>query len=334
MRDNLLKPLHPSDIGLILSYKCQCACAHCLYNCGPDWVEWMPPSEVQAALEAMLNWDHHFQVHITGGEPFLNYPLLKEAVQQAVSLGIPCYVETNAGWCVREELVERRFSELRNCGLSAVLISCSPFHAESIPPQRTLLGIDKAIQIFGAQNVIVYLADWMQKVAGNDIQDTTTLEHYIILHGEKNAGRLFWDGYSLIPGGRAAYRLGHLVDKHPADRFMDENCSIEILYAHHSHFDLYGNYISGFCGGLTIGSWRELPQLMEAFSSGSYPPLVRNLIENGPYILFQYAVDAFGYIPDEEGYVGKCHLCVDVRRHLADRDEFFELQPDLFYSMI
>ena len=141
----------------------------------------MTSSEVQAALKSMLHWDHQFQVHITGGEPFLNYPLLIEAVGQAVRLGIPCYVETNAGWCVREELVERRFLELRSCGLNAVLISCSPFHAESIPPERTLLGIEMAIQIFGSQNVIVYLADWLQQVADNDIQDTTALEHYISL---------------------------------------------------------------------------------------------------------------------------------------------------------
>ena len=29
------------DIGLILSYRCRSACAHCLYNFGPDWHDWM-----------------------------------------------------------------------------------------------------------------------------------------------------------------------------------------------------------------------------------------------------------------------------------------------------
>jgi hypothetical protein len=329
-----MKPLHPKDIGLILSYKCQSSCAHCLYNCGPDWVDWMAPSNVQEALESMLIWDHNFQVHITGGEPFLNYPLLKDAVRQAVRLGIPCYVETNAGWCMREQLAERRFSELYNCGLSAVLISCSPFHAESIPPERTLLGIEKAIQVFGSQNVIVYLADWMQQVAGNDIQGTTPLDHYISLYGEQDAGRLFWEGYSLIPGGRSAYRLGHLVDKYSPERFLNENCSMEILYAPHSHFDQYGNYISGFCGGLRVGSWRNLPQLLGEYSNMRYPRLVKELVDSGPYGLFQFAVEVYGYMPIEEGYVGKCHLCVDVRSHLAKREAFFELQPGLFYSMV
>ena len=64
--------LTPRDIGLILSYRCQTACAHCLYNCGPDWHDWMDEEEVRSALEAAkAAWGDGFQVHLTGGEPFL-----------------------------------------------------------------------------------------------------------------------------------------------------------------------------------------------------------------------------------------------------------------------
>ena len=160
------------------------------------------------------------------------------------------------------------------------------------------------------------------------------MERYISAYGEQGAGRIFWDGYGLISGGRSAYRLGHLIQKYPAKHFIHENCAGEILYAQHSHFDLYGNYISGFCGGLRVGSWRELPDIMDKFSQGQYPPLVEKLIESGPYGLYQLAVDTCSYALQEEGYVGKCHLCVDVRRHLADKGDYYELEPQLFYSMI
>ena len=92
-----LLALHPTDIGLILSYKCQSHCAHCIYNCGPDWNDWMQPEDVRAALETMMIWPQNFQVHITGGEPFLNFPLLLHTVETAAELGIPRYLETNAG---------------------------------------------------------------------------------------------------------------------------------------------------------------------------------------------------------------------------------------------
>ncbi|MCJ7626478.1 MAG: 4Fe-4S cluster-binding domain-containing protein, partial [Anaerolineaceae bacterium] len=170
-----IKPLHPTDLGLILTYKCQSACAHCLYNCGPGWNDWMSQQDVRDALEATLIWSQPFQVHITGGEPFLNYPLLLHAVETAASLGINRYLETNAGWCVNEELVTRQFNSLLEAGLQAILISCSPFHAATIPPKRTLLAIRKAIEIFGLQRVMVYLPQWLDQITSIDVEDIIPL---------------------------------------------------------------------------------------------------------------------------------------------------------------
>jgi hypothetical protein len=144
---------------------------------------------------------------------------------------------------------------------------------------------------------------------------------------------MFWQGYGLISGGRSGYRLGHLAPKQPAENFRRENCHLEILHAHHSHFDLYGNYISGFCGGLTIGDWHDLPNILNNFEAGRFPTLIETLIESGPYGLFKLAQRDFQYVPLPDGYVGKCHLCVDVRRHLAQEGDFEELRPLQFYEM-
>ena len=328
------KPLHPTDLGLILSYKCQAACAHCLYNCGPGWQEWMATDEIRAALEATLVWDHHYQVHITGGEPFLNFPLLLHAVEITKELDIPCYVETNAGWCVRESTVEERFSALKNAGLQAVLISCSPFHAEAIPLEKTFLAIRKGEEIFGPRGVIVYLSEWIEQIRSFGVENTVPLEKYAEVFGRESAGRMFWQGYGLISGGRSAYRLGHFAPKHQPEIFKGQYCRQEVLYAHHSHFDLYGNYISWFCGGLTVGDWHRLPTLIEAFQVGEYPPLIKILVEKGAYGLFEKGKEEYGYVPLEQGYVGKCHLCVDVRRHLSRLADFEELQPTKFYEMV
>ncbi len=327
-------PLQPSDLGLILSYKCQAACAHCLYNCGPGWQDWMELEQVRGAIKATRQWPQPFQVHLTGGEPFLNFPLLLQAAEIATELGIPNYVETNAGWCVRETLVEERFRALRSVGLRAALISCSPFHAETIPPKRTLLAIQKALEIFGRQGTIVYLPEWLDQIGSFDPEMPVLLEKYIELYGTHGAGELFWRGYGLISGGRSGYRLGHLTPRHPATAIRGENCRHEILYAHHSHFDLYGNFISGFCGGLTVGNWHDLPQILEDFRQGCYPKLIDILIHSGSYGLYRFAQESYGYEETKGGYAGKCHLCVDVRRHLVGHEEFPELQPKAFYQMI
>ena len=139
----------------------------------------MSPETLKEALQATGAWGHRFQIHLTGGEPFLNFPLLLEGVQLAAQLGIPCYLETNAGWCLREDNVVEKFTALREAGLNAILISCSPFHAEKIPPVRTLLAITKALEIFGRQNVIVYLPPWIEQIQIFDVEKPTPLERYV-----------------------------------------------------------------------------------------------------------------------------------------------------------
>jgi hypothetical protein len=143
---------------------------------------------------------------------------------------------------------------------------------------------------------------------------------------------MLWDGYSIISGGRSGYVLGHLTCKRPASAFKGQNCFLEIIHAHHSHFDLYGNYISWFCGGLTVGDWRNLPQILDDFRERRFPPLVDILIRAGPFGLFEMAKAEYGYQELSQGYAGKCHLCVDVRRCLYQRREFAELRPVGFYE--
>jgi hypothetical protein len=292
----------------------------------------MSSDDIRVALEAMLGWPQTFQVHITGGEPFLNFPLLLEAVETATDLGIPRYLETNAGWAVNEELVDRHFIALREAGLQAILISVSPFHSESIPLERTLLAIRKANEIFGHQHTIIYQTQWLEQIQSFGHETPTPLNHYIETYGEIETGRMLWGGYGLISGGRSGYHLGHLASKQPAEYFNGDSCAYDLLFAPHSHFDLYGNFIPGFCGGLTAGSWRELPMVLARYQRHEFSTIIGILAEYGPYGLFEAAVLEYGYKPLLEGYCGKCHLCVDVRRHLAPTGNFPELQPIQFYE--
>jgi hypothetical protein len=51
--------------------------------------------------------------------------------------------------------------------------------------------------------------------------------------------------------------------------------------------------------------------------------------------LHDFAVGDLGYLPKARGYVSKCHLCVDIQRHLAfSGDRFAELRPREFYSRL
>ena len=294
----------------------------------------MKPEMLRQALEVMSVWPQQPQVHLTGGEPFLHYDLLLEGTRIATELGIYVYLETSGAWCLDENEAVERFQALKSAGLQSVLISCSPFHAERIPPVRMLRAAQAATDVFGAHRVMIYQSQYLELLQQFGLERPTPLSRYTDEFGRDGAYRLLWQGFGVISGGRSGYVLGHLVNKQPAEAFARESCADTLLYAHHSHFDLYGNYVPGYCGGIAVGDWQQLPQVLDDFQAERYSPLVEILITHGPWGLVELARDEHGYEPALEGYTGKCHLCVDVRRHLVEAGDFAELRPREFYEHI
>ena len=330
------------SVGIILTYKCSSRCRHCLYACSPDWKDFMSKEIVESILVSLKNiWKNYrpdpfknilfHGIHFAGGEPFLNFPLLHEAVKTASKLGLYAnYVETNASWCVNEDDVREKFSLLKKAGLKRIFISCSPFHSERIPLERTLLAIRVGWEVFGKENTIVYMEHFVDLISKISTKETIPIERWIDLFGERNTGYIFWRGYSIIPGGRSGFELGYLWRRYPAVHFRRENCYFEILESQHAHIDPYGNYVPYFCGGISLGDARNLERFYEKFSLDNLP-LVKILVSEGPYGLMKFA-EKYGFKEPPGGYTGKCHLCVDARRFLHSMGDFPELNPKGFYE--
>lgn len=49
--------------------------------------------------------------------------------------------------------------------------------------------------------------------------------------------------------------------------------------------------------------------------------------------LLTFAVD-LGHQELDDGYVSKCHLCLDIRQYLVSNDEYDELRPTEFYEQL
>lgn len=333
----------PLSGGLILSYKCSGECKHCKYLCSPKWSSnWISEKELESLLKNLSerilpapygadNVSLNYGLHLTGGEPFLNYDLLLNSIEIANDLRIPSlFVETNCYWCKNDDDTREKLLLLKKAGLKGILISVNPFILEYVPFENTQRAIKLSKQIFD-NNLMIYQVYYYHQFMKLNIKERLPLEKYLKLISLNELRRnveFFWMG-------RAPYKLQDLHKKYPIKHFLEENCASELVRSWHCHFDNYGNYIPGYCGGLTWGNVQQLNSLCnEGIDIDDYP-ILKALITGKIEDLYTLAVENFEYEELPEGYVSKCHVCFDIRRSVISKTEKFkELNPSEFYEHI
>ena len=338
------KPPSPQSGGIFLSYTCNASCKHCMYACSPGWQKnWMSSEHMKAILTNLtpriqaspygsqtISLNHG--LHFTGGEPFLNFDLLLESITVAKELGIPSlFAETNAFWCRSNEDTLHKMRRLKEAGLSGLLVSVNPFILESVPFDRAIRATTIGFEIFG-HNLIVYQTDYFRQFRTLKIVSRMPLQTYIEKVGQHEATSRI----ELLPIGRTAYTLGDWFEHAPAHSFFGSDCSFELQRDYHNHWDNYGNVLPGFCAGITLGNILEQPALYEeGLDVEQDYPLLGMLLNNGVEGLYQYAHKHFQYQENPDGYISKCHLCLDIRTQIVRQtQEFQELRPLEFYTHI
>ena len=339
----IIKIPSPISGGLLLSYKCTAQCRHCMYGCSPKWkADWISEENLEKILNQLagkilpslygpnaMSLSHG--LHFTGGEPFLNFDLLCKAIEISNNLDIPStFVETNCCWCNNDKTTREKLLILKEMGLKGIMISVNPFYLEYVPFERTERAIRISAEIFG-NNMMVYQVEYYRRFKTLGLKDKVPFEKYLQLENRKD----FVRNTEFFIMGRAAYSLPNELDnlypKYAAISFLNMPCSPPFLRDWHNHFDNYGNYIPGFCGGITFGDCRELDDLLENGIDIKEYPVLHYLINEDLKGLLHFAVD-FEYKEHEKGYYSKCHLCVDIRKYLVSKDDFKELKPKEFYS--
>jgi len=335
----------PASGGLILSYRCPAECRHCMYGCSPRWsADWIGNGDLETILAQLsrtiqpspfgpraVSLSHG--LHFTGGEPFLNFELLCKAVEMAGAMGIPStFVETNGAWCATDRVTLDKLGLLREKGLTGIMISVNPFYLEFVPFERTERAVRCALATF-AENVMVYQVEYYRRFTDLELRGTLRLEEYLRLEGITG----FIRNVEFFMMGRAPYSLGGMLrvafPPLPAGRLLDEPCQPPFVRDWHNHFDNYGNYVPGFCGGISYGDCRNLDELIARPLTPGERPVLDMLMREDLRGLLGLA-GGMGYVESEGGYLSRCHLCVDIRKHLASTGRFAELAPAEFYDHI
>jgi len=321
---------HLDSGGLITNYYCTSRCRHCLYGCSPAWDRQYIGAETTEKNILKIKSLGCRSIHIGGGEPFLDLNGLTMVVETVCALGVHIeYVETNSSWYKNKDSAGEILSSLKESGLSTLLVSISPFHNEHIPFYK-VKGVIEACRAVN-MNIFPWIMDFYADIDAFDDKDKHPMEEYTNRYGPKYLRKLpsrYWIHF----GGRALKTFSSVLEMRPYQEILSSNQGgcIELLNVNHFHFDLFGNYIPGLCSGLSI----HRDDLGHEVSPEKYP-LLHTLFYSGITGLFDLISGKHGFKPSER-YLSKCHLCLDLRRHLVLDRGFAhpELEPQGFYENV
>jgi MoaA/NifB/PqqE/SkfB family radical SAM enzyme len=306
--------------GLILTYQCSAACRFCYYNCSPRPSPLMPVEMAVRAWQSLKNLaGEAAAIHITGGEPFLNWEHL-EAVMRAckqAKLGTVEQVETNASWAVNEKTIRERLRILDELGMTKLKISCDPFHQEYVPIENVRLLAAFTEGVLGKNRVLVR---WEKYLATENTDFTEKSQFQDIKSPIVECLREYPCRFT----GRAAGELAELTADKAIEDLAAKNCGKSFLGAKGVHIDPLGNVFSGVCSGIILGNIAQKPleQIWQQIDWHNNE-FVDILFGCGPVGLLEKAVN-LGY-RKRRYYSSGCHLCTSIRQFFFEKRLYTEV---------
>jgi MoaA/NifB/PqqE/SkfB family radical SAM enzyme len=292
-------------LHILLTYQCTFECDHC-FVWGSPWqtgtltLEQIEEILVQAKEAGVAS------VYFEGGEPFLYYAILVQAVRKAADMGFSVGIVSNAYWANSvadaEEWLRPLVGRLADLTVSSDLFHCSESVGEC--PQNALVAAKWL-------NIPIGMISVAQPDPQRDAQQSQGVLD---------------DGSAVMYRGRAAEELCSQATSHPWAGY--DSCPHEDLREPgRIHLDPLGNL--HLCQGLVIGNLFENPlkQICEEYDAEAHP-ICGPLLRAGPAAL----VTEYD-LPHEASYADACHLCYAARILLRPRFPK-QLNPDQMYGAI
>ena len=292
-----------SGLHILLTYHCTYECDHC-FVWGSPWQTGTLTLEQMEQILLQAKEAGVESIYFEGGEPFLYYAILVQAVRKAANLGFSVGIVTNAYWASTvadaEEWLRPFAGRLADLTVSSDLFHCSESMGER--PQNALVA-----------------AKWLNIPTGMISIAQPNAE------AKETHGQIEDEG-AVMFRGRAAANLALRASHHPWESFA--SCPHEELREPgRVHLDPLGNI--HICQGVVIGNLFEKPlkQICEEYDAETHP-ICGPLLEGGPAALVsEYSV------PHLSRYADACHLCYEARNTLRTRFPR-ALCPDQMYGVM
>ena len=298
-----------SQLHILLTYVCTKSCDHCFVCSSPeaDPIGTFSLDQLKKVIDEAKKIESMEWFYFEGGEPFLFYPIMMDAIQLAKKNKFKVGIVTNGYWANSEENVRYYLRELHEVGLDDLSVSDDCFHMinEFDHPSLVLEKLGKEIGV--PINTLTL-----------NKPDDIPIENIEIKKGEPIIGG------NIRLRGRAADKLTKNL---PVQESMYLNtCGHEeLVNPMRVHLDAYG-YVH-ICQGISIGNMWEEPLSEILLNYNAYDhPIVAPLIKGGPFELAKKY-----QIPYQEKFIETCHMCYEIRKELRSYHPEY-LQPNQMYN--
>lgn len=295
-------------IHFLLTYTCNYACDHCFLYCSPNSKGTFTLLQINSILTEATKIGTIEWLYFEGGEPFLFYPIMLEAMKIAKSHGFKIGLVTNSYWATSIEDAEIWLKPISEIGIDSMDISDDLFHSDEII-NNFASNARQAANNLEIPNISITI-------------ETPTVEEGI--DKEQDKGKPVIGGGAMFRG-RAAEKLTGGLPTRPWKEL--KSCPYEdLVELGRVHLDPFGNVHA--CQGLSIGNAFKTPlsKLIANYNADNHP-ICSPLIKGGPAELaIQYGLE------HEDSYVDECHFCYEMRLKLIDKFPEF-LCPRQVYGL-
>jgi hypothetical protein len=294
-----------SGLHILLTYQCTLECEHCFVWGSPRQSGVMTLAQIRTLLKQAQDLGTVTSVYFEGGEPFLYYATLLQAVREAAGMGFAVGIVSNGFWATSAEdalAALRPFAGL----VQDLSVSTDLFHWEAAL-SRQARAIAAAAAELGIPLGMISVAQ----------PETCT--------APASAGQIPGGESQVMYRGRAAEVLAGRAAGTAWEQF--NTCPHEDLREPgRVHVDPLGNI--HLCQGILLGNafMTPLKEILASFDPDAHP-IAGPLLKGGPAELVRHYA-----LPHAEKYADACHLCYTARKDLRPR--FPELlAPDQVYGM-
>jgi hypothetical protein len=293
-----------SGLHFLLTYQCTLECEHCFVWGSPRQSGVMTLTQIRALLNQASDLKTVTSVYFEGGEPFLYYATLLEAVRVAAGMGFEVGIVSNGFWATSYEDALAALEPF--AGLVADLTASTDlFHWDEALSRQARAIADAAGHLGIPLGMITVAQPEACEAPASNGQ---------IPGGESQV--MYRGRAAELLAGRAAGSAWEWFNACPHEDLREPG---------RVHVDPLGDI--HLCQGIVLGNAFTTPlsEILAGYDPEAHP-IAGPLLNGGPAEL----VRCYG-LPHAESYADACHLCYSARKDLRER--FPEiLAPEQMYG--